>query len=504
MVNVTGPRRLRRYERRDTVARFRGLNTELDPDVIADEEFTELINFNVTVARTLVKRPGFKVWSNQSGMGSSKILAILDNNTGNQQVVSNFVDYVGGGSQTRASTDGGQTWGTILSATRAFTSAVQYNNYLYLVDTFGVCRWDGTTLTAITGSPPGVHIVAFKDRLWVCDGNTSSNLYYSDPGPGGVETWGASSIIKVRTGDPSMLVASLPFADRLMLFKTMTVWQLFLAGNVASWQLRILNTERGALSENCVVTFQGLIYMLSWDGVWRSDGTIFRELSNRVRKYFKTAPQPYRDPRSALSISNRRLFIAYRGTAYYANASPSKYLWYNLDADAWSEMQVSPSVGLWRPLSVFNWYNPGYMSTLPTTLQLVDSWNVEPTDTKAIYVLDDTVPADKGYAFNSHLKTKIMSFGDNFDMKRCKVFMPELDSTNGAIPSVTYGIDNQLDDVRIRAGSLVLQNPKVYRVDGPGYFRQVDVAIDENTTATMRVLTLNFVVMLKSLTGTDM
>jgi hypothetical protein len=144
------------------------------------------------------------------------------------------------------------------------------------------------------------------------------------------------------------------------------------------------------------------------------------------------------------------------------------------------------------------------MSTLPTTLQLVDSWNVEPTDTKAIYVLDDTVPADKGYAFNSHLKTKIMSFGDNFDMKRCKVFMPELDSTNGAIPSVTYGIDNQLDDVRIRAGSLVLQNPKVYRVDGPGYFRQVDVAIDENTTATMRVLTLNFVVMLKSLTGTDM
>jgi len=504
LVNVTGPRRLRRYERRDSIARFRGLNNELDPDLIQDEEFTELVNFNVTVARTLVKRPGFVNWSAQTGVGTSKILAVYDSGAVTPQIVTNFVNpSLSAG--TYASTDGGVTWTTVISSTRPFRSAVQYNGLLYLVDGTGVARWNGTTLTPISGSPAGVHIVAFKDRLWVCDGATTSNLYYSDPGPAGVETWGASSVIKIRTGDPSSLVASLPYADRLMLFKTMTVWQLFLAGNVASWQLRILNTERGALSENCVVTFQGLIYMLSWDGVWRSDGSVFKELSNRVRRYFKQSPQPYRDPSSALSLSNRKLFVCYRQYSLPAVNSviPCAYLWYTLDADAWSEMQVAPGAGQWRPLSIFNWYNPGTLTTLPPTKQLVDSWSVEPSDTKTIFALDDQTPTDRGFVFNAHLKTRIMDFGDSFDMKRCKVFLPELDSTNGAIPTITYGVDNQLDNILTPAGRIVVQNPKVYRVEGPGYFRQLDVAVDENTTATMRVLTLNFVVMLKSLPTTD-
>jgi len=174
-----------------------------------------------------------------------------------------------------------------------------------------------------------------------------------------------------------------------------------------------------------------------------------------------------------------------------------------MDVDAWSEMQVAPGAGNWRPLSVFNWYNPGTVPTQPPTLQLVDSWNVESTDTKTIFVLDDTTPTDRGYVFNSHFRTKIMDFGDTFDMKRCKVFLPELDSLNGAVPKITYGVDNDLDRISVPAGSLVIQNPKIYRVEGPGYFRQLDISIDENTSATMRVLTLNFVIMLKSLVAAD-
>src|SRR5215831_3863091 len=443
MVSVTGPRRLRRYERRESVARFRGLNNELDPDLIADEEFAELVNFNVTVARTMTKRPGFKQWGTYKAASSAKILTVYDTGAGTPVTVAAFQ----GPASTYASSDGGISWTTQVSSSRAFLSAVQYNNLLYLVDSTGVAKWYGTTLTTITGSPGGCHIIAFKDRLWVCDGGTSSNLYYSDPGPAGVETWGASSVIKIRTGDPSALVASQPFADRLMLFKTMSVWQLFLAGNIASWQLRILNTERGALSVNCVVTFQGLIYMLSWDGVWRTDGAIFREQSNKVRRYFKQSPQPYRDAQSAISVSNRRLFVCYRQRALPTvnGISQCAYLWYTMDVDAWSEMQVAPGAGNWRPLSVFNWYNPGTVPTQPPTLQLVDSWNVESTDTKTIFVLDDTTPTDRGYVFNSHFRTKIMDFGDTFDMKRCKVFLPELDSLNGAVPKITYGVDNDLD-----------------------------------------------------------
>src|SRR5215831_7105376 len=316
MVSVTGPRRLRRYERRESVARFRGLNNELDPDLIADEEFAELVNFNVTVARTMTKRPGFKQWGTYKAASSAKILTVYDTGAGTPVTVAAFQ----GPASTYASSDGGISWTTQVSSSRAFSFAVQYNNLLWLVDSTGVCKWDGTTLTAISGSPGGCHINAFKDRLWVCDGGTSSNLYYSDPGPSGVETWGASSVIKIRTGSPGSLVRSEPFADRLMLFKTLSVWQLFLAGNIASWQLRVLNTERGAIGENCVLTFQGIIYMLSWDGVWRSDGSVFKELSNRVRRYFRQSIFPYRDSNSALSLSNRKLFVCYRQRALPPNA----------------------------------------------------------------------------------------------------------------------------------------------------------------------------------------
>jgi len=502
MVSVQGPRRLRRYERRESVSRFLGLNVEQDPDLIRDQEFQDLLNFNVTPARILVKRPGFRIWSQQTGIGASKILGVYD--TGAiAQLVASFTDGVN--SRTYASTDGGLTWGTTVSGTRAFRFAVQYNSFLYLVDSTGVAKWNGTTLTAVSGSPGGSHIVAFKDRLWVCDGATSSNLYYSDPGPSGVDTWGVSSVIKVRTGDPSSLVASLPFADRLMLFKTMTVWQLYLAGNVASWQLKILNTERGAISENAVLTFQGMIYMLSWDGVWRSDGAIFRELSNRVRKYFKQSPQPYRDVSSALSLSNRRLLVTYRqySLPLENGVMPCACLWYNLDADAWSRMEVPDAVGKWRPLSIFNWYNPGSLTTLPPTLQLVDSWSVDPNDTRTIYLLDDTIATDKGFPFYSYAETKIFDFGDVFDMKRCKVFLPEFDSPDGAIPMITYKVDNKLEEVHVPAGSLVVKDPKVYRVEGPGYLRQLSVCIHESSSARMRILTLNFILMLKSVVGAD-
>lgn len=502
MVNVSGPRRLRRYERRDSIERFGGLNNELDPDMVRDNEFTELVNFNVTQARTLVKRPGFQIWSPQTGVGATKILAVYDTGGGNPQIVANRNDGINAG--TFASIDGGVTWSTSLSGTRAFTAAVQYNNLLYLVDATGVASWNGTTLTPIGSSPGGVHIVAFKDRLWVVDGLTTSNLYYSDPGPSGVGTWGASSIIKIRTGDPSALVFSLPFADRLMLFKTMTVWQLFLAGATASWQLRILNTERGAISENAVLTYQGIIYMLSWDGVWRSDGTVFKELTSKVRSYFKKSPQPYRDQYSAISLSKRRILVTYRQKALppISGVIPCVYLWYNLDIDAWSEMQLAPGVGGWRPLSVFTWYNPGPLIGLPATMDLVDSWAVDAVDSKTIYLLNESNPTDKKFNFNSHFRTKIFDLGDTVDIKRMKVCFIDADG-QGAIPKIVFGRDNQLEETVIPAGSLQFQGPKLYMIPGCGYFRQADMVFDEASASPIRILSINFIFMLKSREAAD-
>ena len=499
MVNVSGPRRLRRYEHRESIGRFAGLNIEIEPDIIRDSELTELINFNVTPGKILTKRPGFKAWSVTVPAGPSNVLAVYDTGTGTPQVVASF------GSTTYASSDSGATWPTVVSATRQFLFAIQYNNLLYLVDAAGVAKWNGTTLTAIAGSPGGCHILEFKDRLWVCDGSPSSNFYFSDPGPAGVEIWGVSSVIKIRTGAPGSLVASLPIADRLMLFKTMSVWQLFLSGNLASWQLRVLNTERGAISENCVLSFQGLIYMLSWDGIWRSDGAVFKELSGKVRKFFKKSPLPYRDPKTALSVSNRRLFVTYRQISLplVNNVPPCAYLWYNFDSDAWSEMQVSEDVGGWRPLSVFVWYNPGSLSNFPASIQLVDSWNVDTVDTESICVLDENVALDKGFPFHSSVRTKVLDFGDTYDMKRCKLFLPEMDSSEGAIPSIVYGRDNELSDRMVIPGSLVVDGPKMYRVAGPGYFRQLDVTLTEDTSANLKIYTFNFILMLKSLVGTD-
>lgn len=321
----------------ETVAKVRnwkGLNVDETANAIDDAELTDALNFNLTAGGELVKRTGWLTVHDDAVQGGAdlganavKILGFFNTNS--------FQHFVArAGANIYWSTDGatwtliaGGPWGNI-------EHGVQYTDKFYMVRRDAtIVQWDGTTATAITGSPMGSHCKVFKDRLFVINsyaaGSPASRIYFSNPFDFSATGWPATNYVGVGEGDGDVLVAVYNVQDYLMCFKAGATWNLYVQGtDTLAWILRPFNSEIGCVSKNSLVLYEGLIYFLSVRGVYQTDGNTVRNLSMPIAPYF-----------NAIVVSSATI-----------NAS-SAFIWQDKYVLALETFPVAPAWNTWAPLT---------------------------------------------------------------------------------------------------------------------------------------------------------
>lgn len=167
-------------------------------------------------------------------------------------------------------------------------SATEYN-YAQASDTLYWCngydalyKWDGTTVTAVAGSPPISKYLAFhKGRLFLAGQSDPTKLTWSDFAD--YESWTSTGFVYVpqsKTGDP--ITGITVFQDNLVLFTRNTKYILF-GDDPGNFVLRQASGKKGAVNNAVIKSDANYIYFLSDDGVYRFNGSQDELMSDPIQ-----------------------------------------------------------------------------------------------------------------------------------------------------------------------------------------------------------------------------
>jgi len=172
----------------------------------------------------------------------------------------------------------------------------QYDGTIYFLLATGVQKvtainWatDSVTYSAVaSGTISSMEgLISFKDRLWAFLGN---KLYYTNiPTVGGLpETWAAATnfVPVVGPGGASKILKVVPVGNKLCIFTTNGLFTLLVEGEPASWIFRILDSKAICTSHQCAFESKGIIYYVTTEGVWGTNGLKCSDLSKMISDSF--------------------------------------------------------------------------------------------------------------------------------------------------------------------------------------------------------------------------
>lgn len=420
-----------------TLKGFQGLNTRSDPSEIEDMELAQCVNFDLTLAGSLKSRKGIE--NVLTTTGNVRILGILSIDADEYFI---YKDDTG----VRYTTDFVSS--TLISATPSDPRmGVQYVDKFYIMDKDdGIYSWDGTTLTAIPSTPACIFGIVHKDRLFVCNrlDTDESRLHFSEPGD--FTDFPGTNFIDVNPGDGEFLTSAAIIYDLLIVFKGTSTYSLAVQGSTeADWVLRKIEADLGCTSMYGTRVVDGALFFISTRGVYRTDGTSFREVTTPISNQF--------DDRS-LSHNTADLDYLVRWEdkliCTLKREQDTKTYVLHLKAGGWTE---------WTFAEVL--FNP------ITTLSGDIGSGLYIGGEGAIFRYKDAIYQDNGANFTCSVETKALHFEQPMEFKRG--FWIGLDAYLTVDSTFTSIIDNdnllQVDNV------LEQSDRRLFKIPGPGYFR---------------------------------
>lgn len=188
------------------------------------------------------------------------------------------------------------------------------------------------TIGATTGAIVGAsQAVVWKDRIWKINTNgTSPEDNYVRYSGILASTFGVNDFVNVAGQNDGYVTAIAVYNDLLYIFKNNAVYALSADGDAATWQLRLVHSNIGCVGTNTVLVIDGMLYFYSQDGMYRTDGTNFQEISEDIRqdiRYVYTFPVRTNVMNMWAAYIDRHIIL------YIGN----KNAWvYSLDHEAWS------------------------------------------------------------------------------------------------------------------------------------------------------------------------
>lgn len=310
---------------------FRGIN-RLDKFAIADEYATDMKNL------TSDSYPAFSTRSGYSLLGNSFANPIL----GLSSWKNSELHAVANGNWHRHVSG---SWGTAIKTALNATAEWSFTNFkgnlseINLIGSNGVDaiqRYDGSTVQALTGAPAnGNFITTYSNRLFVAVGNTvhASELNVPTSWTTGIGNDSDPFQINVNTTDGETINALRPGIGHLTIFKPNSMYEMF-GEDISNVRVDAIDLEVGAINNKCVVTLNGIIFMIHRTGIYRYGGGTrpSRDFSQPVQSYIDQMNTAARS-KCCLGTDGQKIYCSIPVTS---STAPDTILVYDPKYDMWT------------------------------------------------------------------------------------------------------------------------------------------------------------------------
>lgn len=287
-----------------TTRPFKGLRTSVPRHTLDPGEMSSLINLGVDRSGALVKRKGIVKTGAATHPGAANqklriMCLVIAVNFGLRQPVLFAYDNnqlfrnVGITNPVWNAIPTGTLSGLFEWGVQAGSAAAPY--YVHGVrrngQTFAVDSLTGTV--AATAGPEGTMNCVYKSRMWVINSVSTvagleSRLYFSAAGNYSVWTAPSGGFIDINLGDGQGLISLAVYNDTLFIFKDKSIYAIDASSEDQTTYIpRLVHPTLGSAGRGSVQLIDGFMYFYSIEGVYRTDGTTFEEISEPIRDIFQ-------------------------------------------------------------------------------------------------------------------------------------------------------------------------------------------------------------------------
>lgn len=522
------------------VSQFKGLNTSRPADLIADEEFSRLTN--CLVHRGIVKkRPGLTSktfpYSVTPGIppgtyGHLHFLGI-DYGLSGFAVIPSLYFWDETTDDLYASLDGETlvktnvasnitsmpTYiapGDVYSQGPMFVGTVGGNAGLWRIPDESSWPFNPVLISTDTPSAEGI-VLTHVERVWYF---YEDRVIFSDPGDYTTLSTLTANFIEF----PTDVLGATPLNDKIIILLLDGIYALNLGGTPKNWSLTKIHSVSTPVDQiiheymQTMVTVQDTVFVVSFEGLYRTNGVEAVLVSEPVEQLFFTGTGPAAlNPRICLySDSPLQLFIQCpRGFYTDPNDNVSRLV-YNIEEDVWTKIEPAIFTPLTNPiyttfpdapLNIPTMFQDFFFvkqikditAAFPATYaQYVNQGN-ETRQFNGFYCMvgfdnddenvllhtpleeEDWLFADYGSEYVTTIQTKTFDFGYKGINKKCnKVFLSI--STREGKP-VDLNVTPVVNDVDRTPIEFTVSTKRNFRIVGPGYFTEYAIKIDDENTA---------------------
>lgn len=380
-------------------------------------------------------------------------------------------------------------------------ATVQYDNqsFVFSYQTQQILRLDAAgNRTSNWADVKASLAIAHKGRIFCCNNRfiPSDTLRYSqvytdptNPNFSGAGAWPAANTISVNPGDGESIIALAEYNDSIIIFKETSTWILYTDGSpTTGWQLKKLSEAIGCVGSFTPRVIGSLLYFLSSDGVYRTDGTTFEEISRPIKNAFA-------------SMSHTNILTMYRRTGaewdglYIVQPDWSDDEWYvfNTANDTWTRwvtpVNLSNPVSFpeepAKPLRAMLWQGSGTSCTLWETTYLSSYQDgegglLEPIDSDITFKRFDFGQPDQWKyipSINVTFERRVASPSEVTQLVQASIYI------DGSLTPVTRNLNLPITDDKWNF---------VYQFQGPGRCRLLQLRLSTEAISDLAVTKITY------------
>jgi hypothetical protein len=359
---------------------------------------------------------------------------------------------------------------------------LQYNNLAYLFSTTANLQTFSGALVGTAVAYKATVGLVHKTRMFICDNTAAavsrSQVRYSDlfalNSPDTVGGWPANNFGDFQSSDGDFITAMAILNDIIIVFKRYSTWAYYVDGE-PPWTIRNIHPSIGCIGRDTAVVIGGLLYFVSAQGVYRTDGTTMELLSANVEDDWDVVS-------SADAVTtNMSSAVEYDGKYIINIANNNSLAVYNIETGAWS-----------------TWNMPSDLSRL-FSLPDLTPWEIRAwyygTSQKCAQYSELTTLVDKdSTAYDATISTKFTNFDKPELYKRIKEVAFDISTeTSGSMSgAVVYTKDNASVVSTGTKTITATYRRRLLRFPGPGMCRFLQTSLVIPVTKSFELNSISY------------